>query len=319
MLGLSGLAQRISFRHPVRFSGWLTLTLLLSIALPDMSATDIDALRAKALHALSLALQKETGFVRIHAAEALLDTGFGEPVRPAFAPSAEGASAANARIGIWRVLALASADAQERAAWIARVRAVAVDSQAADRLQAVETLGKLRVKLSAPDLRVMQDMADHSPSATGVFAWWVLQINGVPAAQSKIEAALGSEEPIARLRAAYILKRDRLGGSAARLALEQAVRMEPTDSVAFPFLVGANALLSDDASRRQVFVSQLGSLLSSGSSTGRYEVCLTLMYLWSPKEADRFESLLESADADSRIGAAWAILRLTSSPVHGKQ
>jgi hypothetical protein len=295
----------------------LSALVLVSVLLPIRSpgAPASPDLAGKAREILERALREESGFVRIHAAEALLDIGNGENVPAAFLPypsPADTGTTNNARIGIWRVMALASATPKEREKWISHVRLVALDPAATDRLQAVETLGKLQVQLAPDELQAIRKWAAESVPAVAPFPWWVLHLNGAPDALPKIVAALGTAEPIARLRAAYILKRDKLKGAGAGAALAHAWAAEPPDSPAYSYLLCAMATLGDDPAQQRECLDRLGMLIAPGvKATGQYEACLTLMRLWPAENAGKFAHLLDSPDADTRVGAAWAVLHLS--------
>lgn len=294
--------------------GALALAALL-LPIRSSGATANPGLTGKAREVLERALREETGFVRIHAAEALLDTGHGENVPAAFLPypsPTDTGTPNQARIGIWRVLALASASPAEREKWISHVRLVARDPTASDRLQAVETLGKLHVQLSPDELQAIRQWAEESVPAIAPFPWWVLHLNGAPDALPRIVAALGTAEPIARLRAAYILKRDKLTGAGAGLALARAWASEPPDSPAYAYVLCAMATLGDDPAQQREFLDRLGKLIAPGvKAAGQYEACLTLMQLWPAENVGKFAHLLDSSDADTRVGAAWAVLHLS--------
>jgi hypothetical protein len=289
----------------------LRIVLLFLSPLGVAIAADLPRLQTQAREVLERALREEAGFVRIHAAEALLDTGSGEFVRAAFAGA--GATAATARIGTWRVLALAGATAVERDEWIGRVRKVALDPAAADRLQALETLGKLHVSLDRTDLDAIRDFAVQATPAEALLPWWVLHINGASDALPRIVEGLSAPDPVARLRAAYILKRDHLAGGEVSAALVHAWSVEPVDSAAYPYLLCALAALADGKDLQQRSIDRLGRLLAEPTASGRYEISLTLMQLWPVENVDKLESVLAAKDADTRIGAAWAVLHLTAS------
>jgi len=276
-----------------------------------ITAADYPQLQSRAREVLERALREESGFVRIHAAEALLDTGSTESVRAAFAGA--GATATAARIGIWRVLALAGANTAERAEWIGRVRKVALDATASDRQQALETLGKLHVQLDQTELDAIRNFAIHATPAEAPLPWWVLHINGAPDALPRIVDGLSAADPVARLRAAYILKRDHLAGERVSAALARAWSSEPADSVAYPYLLCALAALTERKESQQDYIDRLSRLLAEPTASGRYEISLTLMQLWPVENAGQLETILAAKDADTRIGAAWAILRLTAS------
>ena len=305
-------------RSPHRSRGWpLGLVCFLFSPLCTLAAIDTAGLQAKAREVLVRALREESGFVRIHAAEALLDTGRGDMVRAAFPPGSRAAgtmTSAVPRIGTWRVLALASATPAERDEWIRNVREVALDPAAPDQLQALETLGKLHVRLDPGELQAIRQFAIDSAPAAAPLPWWVLHLNGAPDALARIVAGLNAADPVARLRASYILKRDRLTGDGACPALARAWTAEPPDSVAYPYLLCALAMLADEPAQKRDYVDRLGGLLADQKTSARYEICLTLMQLWPAENAPRFMPVLDSSDPDSRIGAACAILHLTAAP-----
>ncbi|SDS47446.1 hypothetical protein SAMN05444173_2999 [Opitutus sp. GAS368] len=287
--------------------------LLFLSSLGFTAAADLPPLQSRAREVLERALREESGFVRIHAAEALLDTGSGESVRAAFAGAGTGATAAGARIGTWRVLALASATAVERDEWIGRVRKVALDAAAGDRLQALETLGKLHVHLDRTELDAIRNFAIHATPAEAPLPWWVLHINGAPDALPRIVDGLSATDPVARLRAAYILKRDHLAGKSVSAALARAWSSEPAGSVAYPYLLCALAVLTERRELQQDYIDRLSRLLAEPTASGRSEISLTLMHLWPVENAGRLEIILAAKDADTRIGAAWAVLRLRAT------
>jgi len=308
-------AQQVSLKKTIslaRLMRQLVLSFLTSLALVNATAADFPELQSHAREVLERALREESGFARIHAAEALLDTGSVGSVRAAFAGTGERVTAATARIGTWRVLALASATPRERDEWIRRVRQVALDPTAVDRLQALETLGKLHVPLERNELNAIRIFATHATPAEAPFPWWVLQINGAPDAQARIVEGLSAADPVARLRAAYILKRDHLTGEEVRAALDRAWSREPADSLAYPYLLCVQAALTEDKELQRDYIDRLSRLLAEPAASGRYEMSLTLMQLWPGENAGKLEAILAAKDADTRIGAAWAILHLTA-------
>jgi hypothetical protein len=314
------LMSAVAAARATQFS-WsgLSALALAAVLLPVRSpgAPVNPGLAGKAREMLERALREESGFVRIHAAEALLDTGNGENVPAVFitylSPTDTGTTNP-VRIGIWRVMALASSTPTEREKWISHVRRVALDPTASDWLQAVETLGKLRVQLAPDELQSIRQWAAESAPAIAPFPWWLLKLNGAPDALPKIVAALGTAEPIARLRAAYILKRDKLTGAGAGAALARAWASEPPDSPAYPYVLCAMATLGDDPAQQRECLDRLGKLIAPGVyAAGQYEACLTLMQLWPAENVGKFAHLLGSPDADTRVGAAWAVLYLSKS------
>jgi hypothetical protein len=295
----------------------LTRKAVTALSLLSLGTASAETLPGQALRVLERAVQEESGFVQIHSAEALAANGHTDLARRPFAETT-GLTATGApdpaRIGKWRVLALTSPSASERDGWIARVCEVAMNPSSPDRIQAVETLGKLHVTLPADEQAVIRRWAEAAAPAVASFPWWVLAINGAPDALPQIVAGLAVPDPIARLRAAYILKRDRLSGAGAPAALARAWADEKADSVAYPYLLCAMATLAEDPAVRRSCLEQLAQFATDPTRpSGRYEACLTLMSLLPAAEAAKLAPVLQSPDADTRIGAAWAILQLTQS------
>ncbi|QNL51556.1 hypothetical protein H8S90_08290 [Olivibacter sp. SDN3] len=102
-------------------------------------------------------LHDEQGWIKVHAAEYLLQLGeYREGIASVFhkEDSLYGDVPAY-RIGIWRVLA--QTDNEEiRSSYLGRIKAVFYDTSANDRLHAIETLAKLREPLSLKDSLVSE-------------------------------------------------------------------------------------------------------------------------------------------------------------------
>jgi SSS family solute:Na+ symporter len=273
-------------------------------------ATDLRALAAQKLHD---SLQADLVYVRVHAAEALISEGLGQRAREAFLAEEPVAGIEPIRrIGTWRVLARASVDEVERHAWLNRLKTVALDPAATDRIHAIESLAKLHVSLPEQEQPVYQKMAGQADAAYSVFSWWVLLHSGDTRALDHITAALASPDPTKRLRAAYILRWERPESPDIRTALRRTLATEPEDSIAYPYVLSATTLLENDADRRRELLNRLEHLAFNGSPGARFEACQTLMQIWSPADATRLAALLEFDRTDSLVGGAWAILHLTS-------
>lgn len=282
-------------------------------------ASDARELRALAEQKLHESLKADSVYVRVHAAEALISEGLVQRARDSFLAEALAAEIVPIRrVVTWRVLAQVATDAQQRESWINRLKAVALDPAAEDRIHAVESLAKLHVHIPASERAVYDDMARQSKAGYSVFALWILYHSGETDALDRIAGVLASKDPIMRLRAAYIIRRENIPSATVLRSLDWAMAAEPIDSPAYPYILSAATLLETNTDRRRELLSKLEHLAFNGPHGARYEACQTLMNLWAPADAPRLAPLLAMDQTDSLVAGAWAILHLTS-PLRNSQ
>lgn len=285
------------------------LGLVLMVSTPAVATDSILPERARAV--LLRALREETGWIRVHAAEALVAVGETREARAVFSGELPQIEASPFRIGAWRVLAATAVTAAERTAWIDKTQAVFLLPAAPDRLQSIESLAKLGVVVVGPVLDKSRSLATTAPEAEQPLGLWALHLAGDRTALDRTAALLGSTDAVARLRAAYLLRRLRPDSAAIRARLGAALATEPADSIARPFLLSAALSLAADPVGLPVWRAEARELLARSANAGAiYELCQTLMEQDAPADAARFTPLLDHAGADARIGGAWAILRL---------
>src|ERR1700761_5871468 len=120
------------FHFPIMTAG---LWLLAGCAI---TATRATSRRQQLIAALEHELQVNTGWIQIHAADALIDHDEKKTVAEFFASQGD-QPPANFRVGIWRVLARSAKTSSDRKVFIEKIRSVLRDAQAPDRLSAAET------------------------------------------------------------------------------------------------------------------------------------------------------------------------------------
>lgn len=272
----------------------------------------VTPLERRARAVLAEALVAEKAFVKVHAAEALIALGEKADARRVFRAELPAANTVSPyRIGVWRVLASASETPEERAQWIARTEAVLLDDSASDRLHAIESLGKLGHAPIGPVRAAAEAMAKGS-AADAVFPHWVLHLAGDKSALPAIVAALDSDDPIARLRAAYVLRWLHVDDPATRAAIARTAEREPSTSKGHAIILGAAVTLEADPARTPAWITALEQILANGAPGARYDACQTLMGRYPVADLTRFTPLLDHPDGDARIGAAWAILHVSA-------
>jgi HEAT repeat protein len=271
------------------------------------------ALVERARTVLAADLARETAFVKVHAAEALIALGEKSEPRRVFAAELPAANEVRPyRIGVWRVLALSSSSPKERAEWIARLEAVVLDEATMDRVHAVETLGKLGHASSGRVRAAIGQMA-KGPAAVAVFAQWVLHLAGDRAALPAIVAALASDDPAARSRAAFVLHWLNIKDSDTLAALDRTAEREPADAVGYPIIHCAAVALDANPVRTPARLAILEKVLATGTAGARYHASQTLMRRYTAADFPKLAPLLDHAEGDARIGAAWAILHINAS------
>ncbi len=184
------------------------------------------------------AIRENTGWERIRAAEALVGHGYPQEATDALRDQADTAPPEE-RIGVWRTLAQAAPSPEARRTMTDRIREVFADSSAPDRTHAVESMAKLRVKITNAERSLAKAMTSGS-SAAAVFPNWLLALSGDAEARGALVSALGDSDPVTRLRAAFSLSHldDPLTAEEVA-ALEAAALAEALDAPYRAWMIGA--------------------------------------------------------------------------------
>jgi solute:Na+ symporter, SSS family len=317
ILPITAMATR-HFTSTVR--NWYPLIAALAIGsstlASDTSPSQVTpTLREQSVAVLQKVMDREDRWVKVHAAEYLLQTGYPEGVRDAFLAEARiHGTEPQYRIGIWRVLAWAADSEQERAKWIGTIRDVFLDVTAPDRPHAAETLAKLKYKLLDGEIAAAEQAADPKNVALAPCATWILANSGRLDAETRLDAFLESPNVDVRCDAAYGFRHLRSISEAARERLLTAVVREPPRSRARVFVVAAAAVhaLADNPSLK----AELLRLVENGTPDEKLQACQTLAQIGDNSDLLRLVRFLDDANADFRATAAGAILRIERRATH---
>jgi HEAT repeat protein len=214
------------------------------------------------------------------------------------------------RVGLMRTFAQAAGSPDERARWLRAIEAVFMDPAAPDRLQAIETIGKLGHPLTGEGLAAAREFAATRPEAEATLAHWALAHAEEPSALPALQEALKSTDGIARLRAAYALRWLRPPDLAIRAELAAAATAEPADSPAYAYLISAALSLHPNHPQTPTWHSTLEHLLHTGAPHERYEAAQTLMRRYSRPHLARLIPLFDHPHGDVRLAAAWTVLHV---------
>jgi HEAT repeat protein len=267
--------------------------------------------RAELIEGLEREMTTNTQWLRIHAAEGLLDNRESrEKVAQLFRKESETATAPY-RIGVWRVLAR-STDSDERRRNIEKIRAALNDPQATDRISAAESLGKLDATTRA-DRAVILQWLKTADDATAAFPRWLLVLSSTATERNEDEAALAvlvrSNDPVARIRAAFALGRLNNPAPESLAKIREQLEVEPAESIARVYLITALLLHESNASAIAELEKQLLPYLH-GKANEQLELGIVTGLLGNADGIPVLLSLLHSNEPDARIGAANGLLRL---------
>lgn len=273
--------------------------------------TEMKTDRSKLISLLEHEMISNTNWLRIHAAEGLLDNGETGKIYELFGPEADIAPAPY-RIGVWRVLAR-STSGEERNHYIERIRKAMHDPQAIDRISAAESIGKINAA-SRDDRDLISQWLKTAEDATAPFPRWLLVLSSNPSERQNDESALvnllNSNDPVARLRAAFALGRLKHLSANSVARFQEQLKVEPADSIARVYLITALLLHVEDAAMIANLEKQLIPYLNNGKSNELLEIGISSGLRGNTDDLRMLEPLLKNPDPDARIGAANGMLQL---------
>ncbi|MEX0643345.1 MAG: hypothetical protein WD468_11620 [Pirellulales bacterium] len=132
-------------------------------------------LRDEAIAKLREVRDTQESWVKVHAAEWLVELGYPQGVADAFRAELEAhGNDPEYRIGILRVLAKESQYRREHASWIDKIKRVFLEEGSPDRAHAAETMAKLRVSLEPDELKAVNKAADSADVRLASYCRWLL-------------------------------------------------------------------------------------------------------------------------------------------------
>lgn len=240
-----------------------------------------ESLRAPGLEAMQKALHQGKRWEKVHAAEFLISLDYREGVREVFEKEAvQSGSEPEYRIGIWRVLAQLDRHDRERGpVHVQNIYEVFADESSPDRTHAIESLAKLGWIFDAgpkgeEQQTQVRDFLAGSPAGVRPFVYWVLAQNGDEQAEKELRDLLKSDDEMARLRAAYVLRHFVEVTSETAQFLRKAYLSEDEASPSKIYLLTSvlrhpSALAPEEKKTLQL---QLEQQLLDGTDSSRYEV-----------------------------------------------
>lgn len=289
------------------------------------------ATREQALEVLQRALETEHRWIKVHAAEFLLELSYPTGVYEAFEAERKSfESEPKYRIGIWRVLSRATVNQTERQQWIESIRAVVLDPESTDKIHALETLAKLGDNSQDPALRDAV-VAVSQVDAVAPYGRWLLTHWGLGKSNQVDQVAslfelLNSPNSTSQLVAAYGLQWMRTHAPHANhpalrspqilAALRKAAERGDVEPAAKAYLHSAAWVLSPGNESTNSDRDQLLVAAKRNDATARIVAATALAERGTGEDVPLLLEWLQDSNADVRVHAAAALLRIGRRDSH---
>lgn len=263
------------------------------------------------------ALDKSSGWVKVHAADALATMGEGDAVRRAIAESPAPDAPLGLRIGQWRVLARAAGDDATRKTFVEKIRGVAFDAGAPDRLFAIESLAKLGHAPTVDERAKLVEYAKAAKPAEAAVAWWLIYGGDAPAvelaaARGELYKLVATSDPIAVLRSAYAMRS--VGGLRHHewVRIAEAASNPKTEPLPLAYATAAAFVVCPSEDSRTRYHQRVVDLAMSGTPPQKYEALNALGEAGTRDDLPLLEKSMTDDDTDVRIAAALAAWKIES-------
>lgn len=266
-------------------------------------------------------------WVKVHAAEYLLWSGYPDGVKEAFVrEEKQFGTKPQYRVGIWRVLVQSPGNESERVVWLNRMKSAFLDVDGPDRIHAAETLAKLHVSMAPEAPKVTRDALESPVEALALYTLW-----GTANGPAEIRKAvigkliknltlLTNTQGAIRSISAYALRQ--IGGLDENQwwQLSESALKEPDSSPAKVFLLSAAWLTSvhPDGPTSHAFKTALLRYKTADTKGERSEMAMALAAKGNAGDLPLLKEMFENkhplgdpaADADVMAAAAYAILKI---------
>jgi HEAT repeat protein len=292
----------IDIRHKTNLMKAWILIMSLMLLLPTAHASNelTPATRQKLIDALIKTMNDGEGWVTVHAAEDLIQSGIMDAPRQKFSPQAETASPPF-RIGVWRILARCAASEQERNSYVERIRKVMLNNTSPDHTHSVEALTKLNAPITSDAERATINEIAFGPTNVAPFAAWRLAESDATRTKGidRLVELLGSSDPICRARSADALSHLQANTDSVRAALQADLEKELADSLSRPLVIAA---LGGPPLRKLAATATDPSV--------QYLAIMQLSRTGTSEDAPLLWKCFDSTNLDVQAASAFALLRI---------
>lgn len=284
---------------------WIT-GLVIIMATKTVASETREQRHARALSILRGALKTETGFKKVHAAEALIWSGYPQGVEVAF--EEELRTESESIIGVWRTMAqLPGRDDENRAQYLRKIVALLPQAKDLELLRTLETLGKLHFVGSSPLIR---RLASAKTGRETAMARWVLANSGEMRDELRLVGLLAVTDAATRGTAAYALRWMPTIRSGTLERLHACAEAENSSS---PWQTFVRSALFVHAPQREVAAAKAQFLAwvdKTGENGDKYEAGQVLAIRGEESDYPRLEGWMTDPEIDVRVGAAYALIQI---------
>jgi len=289
-----------------------------------------DSLKKESVEALRTILKTQSEWVKVHAAEFLLWSGYPDNVRNIFLEEEKyWGNKSPYRIGIWRVLSQVTKKPEEKEIWTGKIMQAFLDTNGTDRIHAAETLAKLHISPLVDSHGITVKTMNSLVRSLSLYTRWSV---GFSSQDSLISvrtlffniATSGNEDASSRKLAVYVLCHS---GSLAFAEWEKLARialLEPEGSALKINLLNAAVITANnDAVPGDLYGRVYEAFLKFkkvAKKAIRMEIAAGLAEKGKPEDLPILISFLrneiplgqDTDDADVRASAAFAILKMSA-------
>ncbi|MCK9508535.1 MAG: hypothetical protein M0Q54_08855 [Pigmentiphaga sp.] len=304
----------------------LTITLIIFIASCNMQSKQNTFTTEKAVDILQNNMRTQQEWIKVHAAEFLLWSGYFKGVKEEFLKEEQlHGDKSPYRIGIWRVLA--QADPEQKELWIDKIRQAYLDENGADRLHAIETLAKLAISAFDESTKVSDVLSVGTLDNFTVYKLWNFAYSSEDNFKIVQDSLLrfsisGNQEFLVGAISAYALKKmGNLDDVSWKLLAESALA-ETTDTPIRANLLNAAIVTADiTAVQSDLYRKVFNVLISLSEKTKDNGAIMSILDALSEKGnkedlkiiysiIDEIKDLEDATSADILSSCAYAILKI---------
>ena len=287
-----------------------------------------DELKKEAVEALRTNLKTQSEWVKVHAAEFLLWSGYPEGVREIYLEEEKlWGNKSPYRIGIWRILSQVAKNTEEKKFWTDKVMQAFLDTNGADRIHAAETLAKLHISPLTQYPEITTETLNSPVKSLSLYTQWSVAYSSQDSLLNSCKtffdiATSTNLDATSRVISAYVTRRSCDLTFEKWEILARSALSEPEGSeVRISLLNAAIATVPKDTGAIDLFKQVYGAFLEykNVAKKGiRTEIAYGLSERGNLGDLPILISFLknenplgqESDDADVRSSAAYAILKM---------
>lgn len=279
----------------------------------------------EAIATLQQNMKNEKEWIKVHAAEFLLWSGYPEGVKETFLKEEQlYGNIPPYRIGIWRVLAQAETEQLKKEVWIDKMKKAFWDEEGSDRVHAIETLAKLKVPIFHKEIKIEDIFINDTLENFSIYKLWNFAYtsdeNFLIAQDSLLQLSISTlHDSTIRIIALYALKKmGRLDGIAWNILADSALKEYENISIQANLLNAAIVTATEEISHTDIVKRLMDELILLDEKENNIIVKMSLLDVLAEKGDDEYldkiyatqEEMKLLEEMDGLSSCAYAILKI---------